>query len=545
MTTGPIGYVDGYKVGHIHQYPNETALVNSNWTPRKSRIEGISKVVNFGLQYFIKRFLLGEFQQSFFNKSKDEVCTQYVRRINHYLGPDNKVGIDHIIALHDLGYLPILIKALPEGSRSPIGVPQLVIRNTHKDFFWLVNYLETLLSCEIWGPSTSATIAHQYRLLFEYWAEETGGDKEFVLFQGHDFSMRGMRGINDAQASGAAHLLSFRGTDTIPAIDWLEEYYGANCEKELIGASAPATEHAVMCVGTGFHLATELKGDWAKYPEAELAVFKRLITEVYPSGIVSIVSDTWDLWKVLTDYMPKMKDLIMGRKGRLICRPDSGDPVYILTGYFNKELLCDSAGTPILKQSNDIEYYTVKETGKLIREAERRGVIQLLWDTFKGKTNDKGFKILDEHVGAIYGDAITLERANTICERLAARRFVSTNWVAGLGSFSFVYNTRDTLGYALKATYAEALVDKIVEGVQEKVVIPIEIFKDPVTDDGTKKSARGLVRVVKDTEGNFALEDRVTWEEEADNFLEPVFENGKLLKEVTLTEIRERLWATK
>ena len=232
------------------------------------------------------------------------------------LGPD-AVSTEHMEALYDLGYLPLEIKALPEGSLCPMRVPLLTIKNTKPEFFWLTNDLETLISAALWHPITSATIAFEYRKMLSKYAAKTSDIPEFVQWQGHDFSMRGQTSIASAMASGAAHLLSFTGTDTIPAIDFLEYYYGANAESELIGGSVPATEHSVMCLGGS---------------ETEDETFKRLIVDVYPKGIVSIVSDTWDYWKVIGETLPALKEIIMGRDGKVVIRPDSGDPVDILCG---------------------------------------------------------------------------------------------------------------------------------------------------------------------------------------------------------------------
>ena len=479
----PLLYTDGYKVDHRRQYPEGTTLVYSNWTPRKSRIDGVDKVVFFGLQYFIKKYMIEDFNRNFFNQPKKEICKRYSRRINNYLG-ENQVGIEHIEALHDLGYLPMIIKALPEGVEVPIRVPMLTMYNTKPEFFWLTNYFETLLSTTLWMPCNSATIAKQYRTILDAYAKETSSIPEFVDWQGHDFSMRGMAGLEAAVLSASGHLLSFTGTDTIPSIDFLETYYNADSENELVGGSVAATEHSVMCMGTN---------------SGEEETFKRLITEVYPNGIVSIVSDTWDLWKVLTEYLPNLKHEVLAREGKVVIRPDSGDPVNIICGNPN---------------------------GKT--EEEKKGVIELLWNIFGGTTNRKGYKELDSHIGAIYGDSITLERATQICKRLKQKGFASTNIVLGIGSFTYQYNTRDTFGFAMKATYGE------VNGEGR------EIYKDPITDDGTKKSAKGLIKIEKQ-HGVYQLIDQVYWEEEKQGELKEVYRDGKLLVGDTLNNIRTRV----
>ena len=476
----PLLLTDGYKVDHRRQYPIGTTLVYSNWTPRKSRIEGVDEVVFFGLQYFIKKYIIQDFDLYFFKQPKEEVVKKYARRINNYLG-ENLVGTKHIEDLHDLGYIPMVFKALPEGTSVPVRVPMFTMYNTLPEFFWLTNYFETLLSAVVWLPCNSATIAKQYRIVLDKYAQETSSVPEFVDWQGHDFSMRGMGGIEAAVTSSAGHLLSFAGSDTIPAIDFLEEYYNANSDVELVAGSVAATEHSVMCMGT---------------TEGEYDTFKRLICEVYPKGIVSIVADTWDLWKVLTDYLPRLKDEIISREGKVVIRPDSGDPVDIICGNPN---------------------------GKT--EEEKKGVIELIWDVFGGTTNSKGYKELVPQIGAIYGDSITVARATQICERLKSKGFASTNVVLGIGSFTYQYNTRDTFGFAMKATYGE------VNGEGRA------IFKDPITDDGTKKSAKGLMKIDL-VDGVYHLTDNVSWEEERKGELKELFRNSKLLIHHSLSEIK-------
>lgn len=483
MKTNPFLLTDYYKVGHIFQYPVGTTLVYSNLTPRKTRNPQMDKMVFFGLQYFIKAYLVEYFNENFFSQPIEKVIQSYRRRITTSLGSELP-GYTHLEKLHDLGYLPVEIKALPEGSRVPMKVPCLTIVNTVREFYWLTNFLETLLSTSTWQACTSATIAYTYRQLLNRYAAETGTPPEFVQWQGHDFSFRGMSSLESGLMSGMAHLLSFTGTDTIPAIDALEQYYQANAEKELVGGSVAATEHSVMCSGS---------------KDGEQETFRRLITTVYPEGIVSIVSDTWDLWKVCTEYLPALKETILQRNGKVVIRPDSGDPVKIICG--------DPAAAT---------------------EQERRGVVELLWDVFGGTITTQGYKLLDAHIGAIYGDSITPERAEAICEGLKQKGFAS-QVVFGLGSYTYQYNTRDVFGLAMKATYVE------INGEGHN------IFKDPVTDDGTKRSATGLLQV-KAENGTFVLHDKVSWQEEQEGALQTVFKNGKLVKEYSLAEIRRTLW---
>ena len=534
----PIILTDFYKVEHFRMYPEGTMLIYSNLTPRKSRMPGVNSIVVFGIQRFIKKFLIEKFDKEFFGVPWSYVENEYKYAIN--------TDTEHIKKLHDLGFLPLEIQALPEGTRCPIRVPCMVMWNTHPDFYWLTNYLETLLSCELWQAMTSATIAAEYRKILSKYALETGGNTDFVQWQAHDFSMRGMSSLESSIISGMGHLTSFTGTDTIPAIYALRNFYKG---EGLIGASVPATEHSVMCMG--------LKDD-------ELGTFSRLL-DLYPTGILSVVSDTWDLWKVCTEYLPALKDKVLARDGKLVIRPDSGDPVDIICGtnyqvISSREDFTGENGDIIEFEGNlyqaELEHdgnFFFNEVHKVNNEYTKKGVIELLWDVFGGKVNNLGYKELDPHIGAIYGDSITLERAKQICERLKAKGFASTNIVFGVGSFTYQYNTRDTFGFAMKATYGEVKTYKVMNNISSGPTPigplgawfkePREIWKDPITDDGTKKSAKGLLAVVKDANNQLVLEDQITWEMVHDdsNELKTVFRNGKLLIEHSLDEIRERI----
>ena len=479
---------DFYKLSHRLQYPIGTETVFSTWTPRTSRIPGVNEVVSFGAQAFIKNYLVDFFNTNFFGQSKAQVLAEYSRIIKYTLGDQNP-DTAHIADLHDLGYLPLLIKALPEGTVVPVRTPVMTIQNTHPRFFWLTNYIETLASCELWQASTSATIAREYRKLLDKRAIETVGNTDFVMFQGHDFSMRGMSSLASALSSGMGHLLSFAGTDTVPAIQAMENLYGANIEKELVGTSVPATEHSIQCA----------YGNDMEYLE-------RMLSVVHPLGIVSIVSDGYDFWDVIGRVVPALKDKIMARTGgpvgdKVVIRPDSGDPVKIICG--------DENGAT---------------------ELEQKGAVEALWDIFGGTTTEKGYKLLDSHIGLIYGDAITLQRADEITQKLKNKGFASINVVFGIGSYTYQYNTRDTFGYALKSTLC------VINGDEK------QIFKNPKTDDGVKKSQKGAVAVLKDANGNIFFQDNLFLGDVVPgNMLQTIFNNGKVENVQTYSEIKARL----
>jgi nicotinamide phosphoribosyltransferase len=334
-------------------------------------------------------------------------------------------------------------------------------------------------------------------------------DKErawFIDWQGHDFSMRGMDSVEAVVSSGLGHLTSFLGTDSLPAIHGARKYYGA---KDFVAGSVPATEHSVMCAGG---------------KEDEIETFRRLL-ETYPTGILSVVSDTWDLWKVCTEHVVTLKEEILARDGKLVIRPDSGDPVDILCG----------------EQVISRDYRDVVENADLdLTHPKYKGVIELLWDVFGGTINEQGYKVLDSHIGAIYGDSITIDRANEICKRLETKGFASTNEVLGIGSFTYQYNTRDTFGFAMKATYVEVK-HSTESGSPAFAVEGREIFKDPITDDGTKKSATGLLSVIYDDNNEYKLVDKVDWATTNEGALQTIYKNGKQYNVTTLEEIRKRM----
>lgn len=201
---------DGYKLTHHLQYPQGTTTVVSNFTPRSNKYAATKEgVVVFGIQMMLKQ-LQEHFQKNFFSLPKEEVLQELKFEYSLYTGMDYDVS--HFEALHDLGFLPIEVRALEEGTICPIRTPLLSIRNTIEEFYWLTNYLETVISNLLWKPITSATIAREYKKIVKNWAEQTNiKNIGFIDFQCHDFSMRGMDSIDAAVASGLGHLTSFSG----------------------------------------------------------------------------------------------------------------------------------------------------------------------------------------------------------------------------------------------------------------------------------------------------------------------------------------------
>ncbi|WP_367246746.1 nicotinate phosphoribosyltransferase [uncultured Methanobrevibacter sp.] len=489
---------DGYKLGHKTMYPDGMTKLYSNFTPRSNKHfpQATHGAVVFGIQYFVKKYLIDEFNQNFFSRPKDKVVKEYYELLTGFLGKSvaDRIGTDHIAALHDLGYLPIKIKALEEGIYCPIGVPMLTITNTKPEFAWLTNYLETLISNSLWKLVNSATTADVFKRELIRHAIKTGfynpNDTSNIDFLCHDFSMRGLSGIDDAVCVGMSHFTSFSGGETLPGIVGAEYYYGANNNANPFAGTIPATEHSIECSN-----ATDFEGN----PDDE-KYFAEMLKK-FPEGFISVVADGYDYWNFISKIVPKYKDQIMARNGRVVIRPDSGDPVKIICGD-------PEAEDPIV----------------------RMGSYEFLCKTFGGTFNSKGYFELDGHIGLIYGDAINMKRQAEIYRQLEDKGIAATNLVLGIGSFTYQCSTRDGLGLAMKATYCE------ING-QSK-----EIYKDPkttVSTGMTKKSLRGLIKVDYDENGILKAYDRVSAKDEHTGELLTVFEDGKLVRETDLYKIRK------
>lgn len=486
-------YTDGYKIGHKKMLAKGTTRLYGTWIPRSTKHapKGVTKIVSFGQQLVVK-WLHDEFAQNFFSLTRDEAM-KFGKDMSMYLGMDYDAS--HFGELHDLGYLPIRIKALPEGIETNPNIPHMTFVNTVDGFAWLTLYLETIVSSLAWKPSTSATIALQYKRNVVEWVMKTDPASAWLIpFLCHDFSARGLSPW-DMLSSGLGHATSFLGSDTIICIPGARYFYNVP-EDQMPIYSVNASEHSVSTTKIFTVGEQQMIADW--------------LTD-FPKGILSIVSDTFDLWKLITEYLPANKEAIMARDGKLVIRPDSGDPVDIICG----------------KRWND-EQNPYDENA----DAIEAGVIELLWDIFGGTINEQGYKVLDPHIGAIYGDSITLDRQIEIYKRLEAKGFAATNIVLGVGSFTYQMNTRDTLGFAAKGAWFEVL-----ENGEKK---SYDIYKDPITDDGTKKSLKGLLQVVMEGDEYF-VNTQCTPEQEEASVLQTIYEEGRFCNEVSLDEIRKKI----
>lgn len=486
---------DGYKISHFNMYQDGVEKVYSTFTPRSNKYApkgNNGKILNFGQQYAIK-FIVNHFNENFFNLPKEEVVKDLKENLSAYLGTE--YDTKHIEELYDLGYLPLEIRSLDEGTESAIKIPVLFMYNTDDRFAWVTNYIETILSNLLWQPITTATNVLLMKRIVKEAVLKTDKDNIGITdFMLHDFSMRGLTGLDAAIGSGLAFAAVSKGSDSLPVIQASKHYYN---ETETPVYSVRASEHSQMTAG-GI--------------EGEFDIYKNLLTK-FPNGILSLVSDSFDLWRVLIDYLPKLKDLIMSREGKLVIRPDSGNPV---------DIIC---GTNTAKPDIDDKFVYNDE------HPSYKGVIELLWETFGGTINEQGYKVLDPHIGMIYGEAINQDNIQEIFSRLEAKGFAATNCFFGQGSYSMQYVTRDTWGMALKCV------------AQQKDGKLVEIFKNPVTDSGMKKSAKGLTVVYKDGKDEYYLKDQATIEEvnSPENELKVRFVDGIFYNQTTLTEIRQRV----
>lgn len=496
-------YSDGYKIGHGKMLAPGTDYLYGTWIPRSTKHapKGVTKIVSAG-QSFTWRWIHDEFQENFFNQPK-EVATRFAEDMSKYLGLqfDGKQFED----LHDLGYLPIKVKSLPEGIETQPNVPHMTFINTVKGFAWLTLYLETIVSSLAWKTPTSATIALKYRRTAEEWVKKTDPAQSFLIpYLCHDFSARGLD-PHSMLSSGLGHAMSFTGSDSLIVIPGARYFYGVP-EDEVCIASVNASEHSVSTTKIFTVGEQQMLSDWMK---------------IFPTGILSVVSDTFDLFLLITEYLPALKDEIMARDGKLVIRPDSGDPV---------DIIC---GETLFKDGKIIDH------DSLYSQPRGKGVIELLWDIFGGTINEQGYKVLDSHIGAIYGDSITTDRQLEIYERLAAKGFAATNIVLGVGSFTYQYNTRDTFGFAAKGAWFE----NNGKGY--------DIYKDPITDDGTKKSLKGLICVtaaswIDEATGEtadikYSVETECTADQENEGILQVIYFNGEFYNQPTLAEIRSRI----
>ena len=582
MNYNPLLIIDFYKAVHSEQYPKDITMIYSPYTPRMTRLNDTDHVIYFGGQMFAKHYLIDTFNKYFFNRPEEEVVEEYNRVLTYTLGP-NSYNSEKVRKLHKLGYLPIAMFTVPEGTRTKIGVPQSVFVNTHPDFAWLTNTLETAYSSFMWHIQISAEVGYRYRQIVQKYKDLTCDKDVRVARLLGDFSMRGQHSPESAMKSSMGWLLSFLNTATVPAIMGMEDFYNCDITKEEVGFGAISTEHSVMCSNFA------VDGD-------EITHIKRLLTEIYPNSSFSMVSDSYDYWNLVTNILPQCKKEIEEHKGYLAIRGDSGDPVETIAGKeieyvipydaeeaenlfqdnkYTKNWLYDYCRDNNIEEDcvkyfhfneniyevniypswtnergawTDSKYYYVEDYNidyyEIKPNAMLMGTVWALDQIFGHTINSKGYKVLPPYIKALYGDSITPQRCEEIYRRLMNKGYAINNVSLGVGSFSFMcletiddegnvkYNpyTRDTFGIAIKATYGK-----------DKNNNPIMIYKNPKALSW-KKSQKGCVKVALDGE---SYTDGWTFEEAHvtnDNLLEMIFLNGKMIQETTLAEVRNILY---
>lgn len=443
---------DSYKMGHGDMYPAGTQKVYSYFESRSGA--KFNETVFFGLQYILKKYLEGEVVTQ-------EKIDKAEALVNAHIGPGvfNREGWEYILKEHN-GKLPVEIKAVAEGTPVPVNNVLMTVVNTDDKCWWLTNYLETLLT-HVWYSSTVATLSRETKKVLRNIALLTADSTDHIQFQLHDFGYRGVSSVESAGMGGAGHIINFLGTDTIAAMELAMDYYN---ETEVPAYSVKATEHSIMTSGGA---------------DKEVEIIKHLL-DSNPTGILSLVIDSYDYKKFIEICGTTFKEQILNRDGKVVFRPDSGNPV-------------------------DVSLEVVK-----------------LLDKYFGSTvNSKGFKVLNEKVGMLWGDGIDIDGISDIVSVFALSQYSSENIVFGMGGGLLQKVNRDTQRFAFKCSA------QMQNGMWR------DIWKDPI--DSSKKSKRGRLMLMKNSKGYTTVPIGTP----CDNLLQTVFKDGVITKEYTFKEVRE------
>lgn len=385
---------DAYKLLHKDQYPNKTETIYSHLTPRGTNVPEIESIVVFGQQRFAKK-LIHDFNLYFFDLDESQVnklletFSFTVKQLFNY----DKYNVEHWKKLWKLGYLPLNINSIEEGTVVPFRVPILTVYNTDKEFAWLTNYIETFILNNMWVTISAATTAYSLRNIFNKYAEETDSNFSKTEMQASDFSLRGVEGMEAGEMFGMGHLTSFKSTSNLQSVTGLMKYYNW---KNDFANSVPATEHSIFMING---------------KKNELQTIETLMDK-YPKGKISILLDTWDYFYALDNFLPKLKEKILSRQGQVLIRPDSGDPEKVIIATLKK-----------------------------------------LDNIFGSSMTPQGYKKLNSKVGVIYGEGISLRIAEELLEVIKKYGFATSNLTFGIGSKMYQSLSRDTLGIAYKTSY--------------------------------------------------------------------------------------------
>jgi nicotinamide phosphoribosyltransferase len=458
MTDNLILATDSYKHSHFLQYPPEARAISAYVEARPN--DFADEVLFLGLQPFLIDYLARPISQADIDEAA-AICAAHGV-------PFNRAGWQIIVDEHG-GFLPLEIRALPEGMIVPTGVALVQVETTDPRLPWLATFIETALLRAVWYPTTVATLSRQCRLIIRAGLDQTSDDPEGQLpFKLHDFGARGVSSGESAALGGMAHLVNFKGTDTMEGLMAAQRYYGA----DMAGFSIPAAEHSTMT-------------SWGR--KREEAAYANMLDAFDGEGrLVAVVSDSYDLDAALTGiWGGSLRDKVLARKGTLVVRPDSGDPVE----------------TPLR-------------------------TVKTLWEAFGGTINAKGFRVLDPHVRVIQGDGMTPATIARLIDRLIAEGFAIDNIAFGMGGGLLQLVNRDTLRFAMKAN-----------AMRDDKGIWHDVAKAPATDPG-KASKAGRQAVVRDGERLVARRQNAVTE--AENLIVPVWRDGQLLVRHSFDAVRAR-----
>lgn len=459
---------DSYKYSHVDQYPNGTTKIFSYLESRGGQFDN---TVFFGLQYYLKKYFEGQVIETWMI---DEVAELAAIHFGNDKVFDRSVW-DYIVSNHD-GHLPLRIRAVPEGSVIPNKNVLMTIENTDPKCFWLTNFVETHL-LKIWYPITTASLSRACKQKINKYLLETADNNDGLLFKLHDFGCRGVSSLESAAIGGAAHLVNFLGTDTVPAIVMLRDYYDAG---KCCGFSIPATEHSTIT-------------SWKRTNEC--AAYRNLL-ERFPEGLVACVSDSYDIYTACKEmWGGELKEMVMNRNGTLVIRPDSGDPVIALPR-----------------------------------------LLTILGNAFGFSLNKKGYKILDPHVRVIWGDGINLQSIEQILEAIKESGWSTDNVAFGMGGALLQQTNRDTNKFAIKCSHAivngehiDVFKDPIDDHGKKSKTGRLSLYKDFETQK--------IFSDVMPPQSEF--ESPIDQCRTRKELLQTVFYNGKVLVEQSLAEIRD------
>ena len=453
MSYNPILDVDSYKVSHWKMLPKGSQVVNSYVEPRGGRY---NRAIFFGLQMYLKEYLSNPITKENIQEAEELLVP--------HGEPFNREGWEYILNQYG-GFLPLEIEAIPEGTVIEISNALMQVRNTDIKVPWITSYMETALLRAIWYPTTVCTISYMIKQLYKSYLEKTADAPETKLAFGlNDFGARGTSCFESSGIAGAAHMVNFLGSDTIEGIRAARRYYN---ETKMTAFSVPASEHSVTCA-------------WGK--ENELKFFKTQI-EQFGNGIVSLVSDTYNIYNAVENLFPQLKNLMIEKGGRVVIRPDSGNPVAVVSN-----------------------------------------VINTLMQKFGFTVNSKGYKVLPDYLRVIQGDGVNELSIRDILNELEMQKISAENVIFGMGGQLHMPN-RDTMLFAQKAS-------AVCINNEWK-----EIYKEPIGDN-SKKSKKGVLSVVN-RDGKFKTIKRSELSYGENDFLQPVWKNGELLVDWTFDEVKE------